>query len=239
MDLSNVKTMKSVFQLYNDPQFNPDNVCIVMGAGEGVGQSTAIAAAVNGLMVVGLDGEEAAGNKTQQIARELGGQMIYLPTNLSDIKSIESAFMEAEKVGVIRYLANIVRINAVDSIRSATLGIFDYFQMDLIQRPFHVSQLIIPLMKKSCGSCSVIGHLVYVDGNPSGACRPLCDLVQYGLKTLARSISEEEKGRIRSFAIRTWRDNHHSSKPPSSFDMANLFMLGFSRHAGSLAYYSD
>ena len=40
--------------LLKDDSFTSDNVCIVTGAGAGIGRATAIAASVNGLMVVGL-----------------------------------------------------------------------------------------------------------------------------------------------------------------------------------------
>jgi 3-hydroxybutyrate dehydrogenase len=59
--------------LLQDPGFSPDNVCIVTGAGTGIGRATAIAAAANGLMTVGLDINEEEGHKTQQKARENGG----------------------------------------------------------------------------------------------------------------------------------------------------------------------
>ena len=58
--------------ILNDECFTTDNVCIVSGAGTGIGRATAIAAAVNGLMVVGLDINETEGNATQKMARDMG-----------------------------------------------------------------------------------------------------------------------------------------------------------------------
>jgi hypothetical protein len=63
-----------------DGDFNIDNVCIVTGAGSGIGRATAIAASVNNLMTVGLDVDAAAGKKTQALARKMGGQMIFIKT---------------------------------------------------------------------------------------------------------------------------------------------------------------
>ncbi len=61
-----------------DEQFQNDNVCIVTGAGREIGRETAIAAAVNGLMAVGLDINEEEGKKTQKFARYLvGGDLLF------------------------------------------------------------------------------------------------------------------------------------------------------------------
>ncbi|MBU2227838.1 MAG: D-beta-hydroxybutyrate dehydrogenase, partial [Proteobacteria bacterium] len=60
-----------------DGDFNINNVCIVTGARSGIGRATAIAASANNLMTVGLDVDAAGGKKTQQMARKMGGQMIF------------------------------------------------------------------------------------------------------------------------------------------------------------------
>ena len=44
-----------------DANFNANNVCVVTGAGTGIGRATAVAAAANNLMTVGLDINEAEG----------------------------------------------------------------------------------------------------------------------------------------------------------------------------------
>ena len=63
--------------ILSDPQFNSSNVCIVTGAGTGIGRATAIAAAANQLMTIGLDVNEEEGRKTQKLARGMGGQMVF------------------------------------------------------------------------------------------------------------------------------------------------------------------
>ena len=51
-----------------DDDFNPNNVCIVTGVFGGIGRATAVAAAANNLVTVGLDIDEREGRKTQQMA---------------------------------------------------------------------------------------------------------------------------------------------------------------------------
>ena len=50
-----------------DENFNSKNVCVVSGAGTGIGRATAIAAAANNLMTVGLDINPEEGDKTAEM----------------------------------------------------------------------------------------------------------------------------------------------------------------------------
>ena len=74
-----------------DSNFNSGNVCIVSGSGTGIGRATAIAASANKLMTVGLDINEEEGKKTQQLAQEMGGQMVFIKTDLTSDHEIEHA----------------------------------------------------------------------------------------------------------------------------------------------------
>jgi 3-hydroxybutyrate dehydrogenase len=47
-----------------DANFSPDNVCVITGAATGIGRATAIAAAANNLVTVGLDINAEQGGTT-------------------------------------------------------------------------------------------------------------------------------------------------------------------------------
>jgi hypothetical protein len=55
MDIREPEIDREDILILNDDHFNTDNVCIVTGSGTGIGRATAIAAAANNLMTVGLD----------------------------------------------------------------------------------------------------------------------------------------------------------------------------------------
>ena len=102
MDIQEPKITHDEILVLADSLFNSNNVCIVTGAAGGIGRATAVAAAANKLMTVGLDIDEAGGKETQKMAREMGGQMIFIKTDLCEDSQIEHAVSEAAKLGTIR-----------------------------------------------------------------------------------------------------------------------------------------
>ena len=116
MDIKEPEIKNDEILILDDDHFNPDNICIVTGAGTGIGRATSIAAAANNLMVVGLDIDNEEGQKTQKLARKMGGQMIFIKSDLIHDEDIEHAISEAAKLGTIKYLANITGIQHIDSI---------------------------------------------------------------------------------------------------------------------------
>ena len=82
MDINEPEIRKEDILFLEDGHFTAENVCMVTGASGGIGRATAVAAAANGLMTVGLDIDEKGGKATQKMAREMGGEMIFLKTDL-------------------------------------------------------------------------------------------------------------------------------------------------------------
>ena len=244
-----------------DVNFNHDNVCVVTGAGTGIGRATAIAAAANNLMTVGLDINEDEGKKTQNLARELGGQMIFIKTDLTRDGDIENAIAEAAKLGTIRYLANIAGIQHIDPVDNFPMEKYDLMQRLMLRAPFFLSQLAISHMKQSRDGIGAIGHMASIHAHICTQNKPVYNITKFGLKALSQSISAEGDGKIRSFTISTGfvktplalnqipaqaeqrgitqeevvRDvmmgPSRLKEMMSPIEVANLFIFGFSRHA--------
>ncbi len=66
----------------------------------------------------GLDINEEEGKKTQQMAREMGGQMVFIKTDLAKDKDIEHAVQQASQLGSIKYVANIAGIQHIDPVEN-------------------------------------------------------------------------------------------------------------------------
>ena len=203
MDIEEPEIERGDVLLLEDNSFNPNNVCIVSGSGTGIGRATAIAAAANNLMVAGLDFNEEEGKKTQKLAREMGGQMIFLKTDLTVDEDMENAVAEAAKLGTIKYLANIAGIQHIDSIENFQMERYDYMQRLMLRAPFFLSKLTFPHMKKSSDGTGAIGNMASVHAHICTLNKPVYNITKFGLRALTQSISAEGDGKIRSFTVST------------------------------------
>jgi 3-hydroxybutyrate dehydrogenase len=208
----------------NDPSFSTDHVCLVAGAASPFGRATAVAAAANQLMTVGLDADETGGRWTQRLAREMGGQMIFIKTDLSDAGQLTHAVGEAAKLGRIQFLANTVADDP-DAAFFGGMGPDDLEPLDLrwLQAPLLLSQKVFAHMRANGDGVGVIGN-VAATPSPFGC---------LGLQGLSRTINQAGAGRIRSFAIDTVGSGRSAaSSRIGAIEVANAVVFGFSRFAG-------
>ena len=247
--------------ILQDEHFNPGNVCIVSGAGTGIGRATSVAAAANRLTVVGLDINEEEGQKTREIAERMGGEMVFVKTDLSQDADIEKAVSEAAKMGSIKYLVNIAGIQHIDAIENFPMEKYDLMQKIMLRAPFYLSKLTIPHMRSSDDGIGVIGNMASIHAHICTKNKPVYNITKFGLKALSQSISAEGEGKIRSFTVSTGfvktalalnqisaqaeqrgisedevvRDvmmgKSRTKEMMSPIEVANLFVFGFSRYA--------
>jgi 3-hydroxybutyrate dehydrogenase len=244
-----------------DSDYNPRNVCIVTGASSGIGRAVCIAAAVNNLMVVGLDIDEKGGKKTQSMARKMGGQMIFLKTDLTADAEVAGSVEEASKMGSIRYLANIAGIQHINAIEDFPMEKYDFMMRLMVRAPFLLAKLVIPLMKRSKDGKGVIANMGSIHAHISTLNKPVYNIAKFSMRALSQSIAAEGEGKIRSFSVSTGfvktalalhqipsqaaqrgitpeevvRDvmmgKSRIKEMMSPIEVANLFLFGFSRFA--------
>lgn len=261
MDIQEPKITKEDILLLDDSHFNSNSVCIVSGAASGIGRATAVAAAANKLMTVGLDIDEAGGKETQKMARKMGGQMIFIQADLCEDEQIDYAVSEASGLGTIRYLANIAGIQHIDSIENFPMGKYDLMQRLMLRAPFYLSKLCIPHMKQSDDGIGVIGNMTSIHAHICTINKAVYNITKFGLRALTQSIAAEGEGKIRSFSVSTGfiktaltlkqipaqaeqreispeevvRDvmmgSSRIKEMMSPIEVANLFIFGFSHHA--------
>lgn len=242
-----------------DEQFCPDNVCIVTGAASGIGRATAVAAAANNLLVVGLDINEQKAKETEEMVREAGGQMVFFKTDLCKDEEIEHAVAETAKLGAIKYLVNIAGVQHIDSVENFPMEKYDLMQQLMLRAPFYLSKLAIGHMKKSSNGTGVIGNMASIHAHICTVNKPVYNIVKFGLRALSQSVSAEGQGKIRSFTISTgfvktaltlnqipaqakqrgiteedvvtnvMMGKSRIKEMMSPIDIANLFIFGFSR----------
>jgi 3-hydroxybutyrate dehydrogenase len=261
LDTKEPTVVKEDILVLQDKNFNRDNICVVTGSGTGIGRATAVAAAANNLMTVGLDINQEEGRRTQKMAREMGGQMIFIQCDLTRDEDIENAISEAAKLGTVKYLANIAGIQHIDAVDQFPMDKYDQMQSLMLRAPFYLSKLCIPHMKKSGDGIGVIGNMASVHAHICTKNKPVYNITKFGLRALSQSISAEGEGRIRSFTLSTGfvktplalnqigeqakqrgitpeevvRDvmmgASRIKEMMSPIEVANLFMFGFSGYA--------
>jgi 3-hydroxybutyrate dehydrogenase len=261
VDISEPRIRKDDVLILSDPDFNVNNVCLVTGAGGGIGRATALAAAANNLMTVGLDIDEKEGQKTQRLARDLGGQMIFIQTDLTREEDLQYAVAEAAKLGAIKYLANIAGIQHIDSIENFPMEKYDYMMRLMLRTPFYLSKLALPHMKKSKNGTGAIGNMTSIHAHICTLNKPVYNLTKFGLRALTQSLAAEGMGKIRSFSVSTgfvktaltlkqipaqakqrgitpqqvvqdvMLGNSRIKEMMTPIEVGNLFLFGFSRHA--------
>ena len=203
MNIDEPTIQKDEILLLDDPNFNSDNVCIVSGAGTGIGRATAIAAAANGLMVVGLDINASEGHKTQKLAQKMGGQMVFIETDLTQDEPVEDAVRQSAQLGQIKYLANIAGIQHIDSVENFPMEKYDLMQRIMLRAPFLLSKLTIPHMQQSADGVGVVGNMASAHAHICTMKKPVYNITKFGLRALSQSISAEGQGKVRSFSIST------------------------------------
>lgn len=255
--------LQDILQL-EDSLFNPGNVCIVTGAGTGIGRATAIAAAVNGLTVLGVDINEQEGEKTCKMAGDLGGTVHFSKADLTADADIENTVSRAAELGAVKYLINIAGTQHIDSVDNFPMEKYDMMQKLMLRAPFYLSKLAIPHMKKTADGIGVIANMASVHGHITTRNKPVYNITKFGLRGLSQSISAEGEGRIRSFTVSTgyvktplalnqipqqasqrgisqeevvtdvMMGNSRVKEMMTPVEVANLFVFGMSRHGSYL-----
>lgn len=202
-DINEPEIKREDILILNDKDFNLENVCIVTGAGSGIGKATCIAAAANSLLVVGLDIDEKNGEKTQALARSMGGQMKFIKVDLTNDKQVENAINESAKAGTIKYLANIAGIQHINSVEDFPMEKYDFMMNLMVRAPFYLAKLTIPYMKKSKDGKGVIANMGSIHAHISTLNKPVYNITKFSMRALSQSLAAEGEGKIRSFSVST------------------------------------
>ncbi|MCL4475764.1 MAG: SDR family oxidoreductase [Nitrospirae bacterium] len=264
MDNNETTMEREELLILDDDDFNPSNVCIVTGAGGGIGRALAITAAANNLITVGLDVDQKGGKKTEEIAGKMGGKMVFIRTDLTRDAEIENAVREASKFGSIKYLANIAGLQHIASIEDFPMEKYDLMMRIMLRAPFYLSKLVMPHMRENREGGGVIGNMASIHAHICTINKPVYNIAKFGLRALSQSISAEGGGKIRSFTVSTGfvktdlalnqipllAEQHGISSKEvvetvmmgksrikemmTPIEVANLFIFGFSRHSRHL-----
>ena len=187
----------------DDDRFTTDTVAIVTGAASGIGRATAIALAVNGLTVVGLDVDADGLEETVDRVATLGvdGRVLAAPADLTDDAETEAAVEVAAEAGEIRYLANIAGMQHIAPIPEFPMDVYDRMTEVMVRAPFLLSKLVMPYVRATDDGVGAIGNMSSVHGRYATRDKATYITAKHALNGLTRSIAAEGEGTLRGFSI--------------------------------------
>jgi 3-hydroxybutyrate dehydrogenase len=186
-----------------DDRFTTDNVAVVTGAASGIGRATAVALAVNGLTVAGVDVDEDGLDETARIAADLDadGRVSTIPGDLTDEEAMRAAVEAAAEEGTVRYLANIAGTQHIASLPEFPVEKYDLIQDLMLRAPFLLSKFVMPHVRGTEDGVGAIGNMSSVHGHYATRDKPAYITVKHGLAGLTRAIAAEGEGTLRGFSV--------------------------------------
>jgi 3-hydroxybutyrate dehydrogenase len=186
-----------------DPYFSPETVAIVTGAASGIGRTTAVALAANGLTVVGADIDEdgLAGTATFVDEFDVDGEFVQSPTDLTDDGDVEAVVAAAAEAGTLRFVANVAGMQHIASIAEFPMAKYDLLTDVMLRSPFKLAQEAIPHIEATGDGVGAIANMSSVHGHYATKDKPAYITAKHGITGLTRAIAAEGGGSLRGFSV--------------------------------------
>jgi 3-hydroxybutyrate dehydrogenase len=175
------------------------SVAVVTGGGSGIGKSTALALAANGLTVVATDIDEDGLSRTAERAEEFDLEVETVTGDLTEDGDLERIVEEAAELGDLRYVANIAGLQHIDPIEEFPMDQYDFMQSVMLRAPLYLAKLAFPHMREAGGGC--VGNMCSVHGHYVTRDKVAYNVSKFGLRGLTQSIAAEGDGEVRAFSI--------------------------------------
>ncbi|WP_227131517.1 SDR family oxidoreductase [Halorubellus salinus] len=189
----------------DDDHFATKNVCIVTGAGSGIGQATALAAAANGLTVLATDIDADGLQATQAKADDLdvAGGVETTVADLTTDADHDRIVDDAAALGTVRYLANVAGIQHIDAVEDFPMEKYDQMHEIMLRAPLSLAKRTIPHIRGTEDGVGAVGNMASVHGHYVTADKVGYNVSKFGLRGLTQSIAAEGGNGLRAFSIST------------------------------------
>ena len=192
------------------------------------------------------------------------GQFHPVETDLTDDADIDAVVQAAADEGDLRYVANIAGLQHIDTVASFPMEKYDLLTDVMLRAPFYTAQRAIPHIQATDDGVGAVANMSSVHGHYATRAKPAYITAKHGIRGLTRSIAAEGGGDLRSFSVSVGyvltplmvdqiRDTAETrgiserevveevmlgqartKEMMTPAEVANLFVFGFSSHAGHL-----
>ncbi|WP_267641350.1 SDR family NAD(P)-dependent oxidoreductase [Haloarchaeobius amylolyticus] len=234
------------------------------GSGIGRATAVALAANGLTVVATDLDEEGLAGTVETAEECEVEGTVETVAGNLTDDDDIERIVAESAEFGQIRYLANIAGLQHIDPLPEFPMEKYDLMHQVMLRAPFYLSKLVMPHIEDTDDQVGAIGNMASIHGHIATQDKAGYITSKFGLRGLTQSIAAEGAGTLRAFTISTGyvKTPLVTDQIPDTaaergiserevvedvmlgdamvkemmepVEVANLFVLGFSKHGRHL-----
>ena len=192
------------------------------------------------------------------------GRVETITADLRRDDDIERIVEEAASYGSIRYLANIAGVQHIDPIEEFPMDTYDAIHDVMVRAPLYLSKRCLPHIRDTDDGRGAVGNMASVHGRYVTAEKVAYNVSKFGVRGLTQSIAAEGDGKVRSFSISTgyvktplvtgqipetaesrgigvdeviedvMLGQARTAEMMAPVDVANLFVVGFSRLARHL-----
>jgi 3-hydroxybutyrate dehydrogenase len=192
------------------------------------------------------------------------GEIHPVPTDLTDDADVEAMIDVAAETGAFRYVANIAGMQHIASIPEFPMERYDLLLDIMLRAPFLTAKLAMPHIRATDDGVGAIGNMSSVHGHYATQDKAAYVTAKHGLHGLTRAVAAEGEGTLRGFSVSvgyvltplmvdqiadtaaergiTEREvvedvmlgQARTKELMTPAEVANLFVFGFSSHAGHL-----
>ncbi|WP_255190769.1 SDR family NAD(P)-dependent oxidoreductase [Natronobeatus ordinarius] len=150
-----------------------------------------------------LDEEGLEGTVSKGETLEVAGSIEPIAGNLAVDADLERLVEEAASLGDVKYLANVAGLQHIDSIDEFPMEIYDQIHDVMLRAPIYLSKLCIPHFRETSDGRGCVGNMASVHGHYVTSDKVAYNVSKFGLRGLTQSIAAEGDGKIRSFSVST------------------------------------
>ncbi len=175
-------------------------ICVITGAGGGIGRATALAFASAGARLVLLDRDDATAEQTRVMVAKGGAEAVVLPCDVSDPASVETAgAMSAQLVGACSILVNNAGVLRAGPLASVSLTEWNALLAVNLTGYLLCAQVFGRQMRAAGGGAIV--HVASIAGSQPQGASGAYSASKAGVLMLSRQLAVEWAPQIRSNVV--------------------------------------